>query len=476
MKAIKQIKHYTLTRELGRGVMGEVFEAIDNNTKKKYAIKAIASKKISDSRAFESFRQELKLLHKINHVNIIKIIAVERTTNNMYLVLEYANGGNLYEYLNYYKKRYGSPPPENTVQFFIRQVVKGLEHMHSNNIIHRDIKLENILLHFPQCNEQVDYNNCSIDEAIIKIADLGYGKELAEEGVAQTFCGTPMCMAPEIVKVYDCFNNEKSNLKQYNNKVDLWSLGTITYELIFGTPPFNGRNVNELFQHIKGGKLIMPNKSSASIEVISFLNGLLQFNPEKRLDWKGINNHVYITEKSKNFTLIDIENIDPEKNLNLQEDAKDLNNFLWVFIKPKNKEIILDKVDESILVKDNNKNKKEINIFESQHKISVYEEAKEEIDIARQTLALNNPNHNNLTNPDKNQKEMIVNTEEETIKIEYTSEKSNIKEPEITTNICDNIEKIIFAENNCAEKESNNKTNQIDCKCNINLFLKFSIF
>ena len=95
-KGIKMIKNYRIIKEIGRGAMGEVFEAIDDKTQKLFAIKAIASKKINDAHAFESFRRELKLLHSLNHTNIIKINGIEKTANNIYLILEYANGGNLY--------------------------------------------------------------------------------------------------------------------------------------------------------------------------------------------------------------------------------------------------------------------------------------------------------------------------------------------------------------------------------------------
>jgi len=239
--------------------------------------------------------------------------------------------------------------------------------MHERNIIHRDVKLENILIHFPQLGDQVNYDDVDIEECIIKIADLGYGKELAESGVAQTFCGTPMCMAPEMVNVYDCYNDNKQTLK-YNSKVDLWSLGTITYELLFGIPPFQGKTIDELFKQIKSKKCNIPSKTSISIESISFLNGLLQFNADLRFDWKQITSHSFIVDKAHNFHIIDVEQVDPDKHLNLlEEDSKNLNNFLWVLIKPKNTEVELDKVGEKTLnllgkIEDDNK---EVNILDN---------------------------------------------------------------------------------------------------------------
>ncbi len=183
----------------GRGIWG-----CRRKTNKIVAIKAISSKKVTDPGAFVSFRIELKILHKLKHINIIKILGKEKTANNIYLVLDYANGGNLFEYLSYHKKTYNAPSSEQIVQFLTRQITNGLKYLHQLNIIHRDIKLENILLHFPEKKEQVNYSK---EEAIIKIADLGYGKELSDSWVAQTFCGKPMCMAPEMVGVLDAYNN-----------------------------------------------------------------------------------------------------------------------------------------------------------------------------------------------------------------------------------------------------------------------------
>jgi len=367
MKGIKKIKQYRLIKRIGSGSVGEVYEAMDDKLDKRVAVKSISTKKITDAHAFDSFRRELKILHSLNHSNIIKISGIEKTSNNIYLILEYANGGNLFEYLSYYKERHNTPPPEKIVQFFVRQIVKGLEYMHERNIIHRDVKLENILIHFPQLGDQVNYDDVDVEECIIKIADLGYGKELAESGVAQTFCGTPMCMAPEMVNVYDCYNDNKQTLK-YNSKVDLWSLGTITYELLFGIPPFQGKTIDELFKQIKSKKCNIPSKTSISIESISFLNGLLQFNADLRFDWKQITSHSFIVDKAHNFHIIDVEQVDPDKHLNLlEEDSKNLNNFLWVLIKPKNTEVELDKVGEKTLnllgkIEDDNK---EVNILDN---------------------------------------------------------------------------------------------------------------
>jgi len=167
----------------------------------------------------DNFKRELKLLHGLNHNNIIKIHGIEKTTNNTYLILEYCNGGNLYEYLTFHLNKYKSPIPENQIQFIMKQFIQGLEYMHKNKIVHRDIKLENILLNFDsipniynQNQEQVkiDYNKVNIFDCSVKIADLGYARELDGCSVASTICGTPMTMAPDIIKLSENIGlNEK---------------------------------------------------------------------------------------------------------------------------------------------------------------------------------------------------------------------------------------------------------------------------
>ena len=350
MKGIKQIKHYRLTREIGKGTTGNVYEAIDEKTNKLLAVKSILSAKLKDKRVMENFKRELKLLHGLNHNNIVKIAGVEKTVNNIYLILEYCNGGNLYEYLHFYTRLHGAALPEENVQVILRQLIDGLEYMHNCRTIHRDIKLENILVNFnsvPNIVEgsavfKIDYSQMNLLDITVKIADLGYARELEGAGVASTMCGTPITMAPDIVT--NAFNKDN----KYNNKIDLWSLGAITYELIVGRPVFSSNSITQLFEEIMSGRYMLPKNLKISIEAISFINGLLQFYPEKRMNWNQIRNHPFIVNEVKNFHYIDlttVENI-PE---NRMVDTKDCENFLWVLYQTKFAENIhIDKIDVEI--------------------------------------------------------------------------------------------------------------------------------
>ena len=220
--------------------------------------------------------------------------------------------------------------------------------MHKNKIVHRDIKLENILLNFNsisnilnpnQESTKLDYSKLSLFDSTVKIADLGYSRELDGASLASTMCGTPITMAPDIIM--------NGGDKKYNSKADLWSLGAITYELLTGILPFNGNNINHLVENIIKGKYSFPSSLKISLEAIVFVNGLLQFYPIKRYDWNQIVSHLFIINETSSFTIIDIEKIDfDSNNCNLLEnDTKDCGNFLWIIFKYSLKNISLNKLE-----------------------------------------------------------------------------------------------------------------------------------
>ncbi len=162
MKAIKKIKEYLLLTEIGRGSFGIVYEALSETTNKLYAIKALSSENFKNPRVLDQLKNELKILFSLNHQNIIKIIGVEKTINNIYLILEYCNGGTLLDYVTWYKKTHNKNIPEEIIQKILKQIIEGLKYMHKSNIIHRDIKLENILINFDDHEIEFKHNNNNI--------------------------------------------------------------------------------------------------------------------------------------------------------------------------------------------------------------------------------------------------------------------------------------------------------------------------
>jgi len=133
--------------------------------------------------------------------------------------------------------------------------------------------------------------------------------------------GTPTSLAPEIINNYRNFKSSKSygSQKSYNSKVDLWSLGTILYELLFGVPPFYATTIEDLFSKIIEGKYNIPPNTKISIEALNFLNGLLQFKSDFRIDWDEIRIHPFFVNKFRDLHLIDVEQVNPDKNTVLAE-------------------------------------------------------------------------------------------------------------------------------------------------------------
>ena len=391
MKGIKQINNFCLTRQIVKGATAIVYEGIDNKTNTIVAVKAIATAKFQDKRTSEYFRRELKLLRQLNHDNIIKIKGVEKTAHNLYLILEYCNGGNLLEYKVYYNKTKKAELNEFFIQKILRQLVNGLEYMHNNHTVHRDIKLENILLNFnkfpntvkkDEQPKKVEYSEVSLNDSFtIKIADLGYARELEGAGMASTICGTPITMAPDIA-----LNNNNKDKHEYNNKADLWSLGACTYELLIGQPPFYARTYQELFQQINNGKYTLPKNMKLSVEVISFINGLLQFYPEKRFDWEQIKNHPFIKNDVTTFHFIDLKTVKEGDAKNLELNTKNCDNFLWLNFKTDALNVNLDKVNVETVKEPELKKKIEENKIENEEIKKALEEEKKKIEEEKKKL------------------------------------------------------------------------------------------
>ena len=255
--------------------------------------------------------------------------------------MEYCNGGNLGEYKRFYEKATKTNLNEFFIQKIIRQIADGLEYMHKNNIIHRDIKLDNILLNFNKFGnyaikgnlpKRVKLDQVTLNDSFtIKIADLGYSKDIEGSNLGSTILGTPFHMSPDVVGNY----MDKDGGKKYNTSVDLWSLGTITYQLLTGKAPFIGNNVDEIFEHIMKGKYSLPPTMTVSVEIITFINGLLQFYPEKRLNWEQIKSHPFLTKDIGNFNFIQLNSLTENEKKQIEMNSKDCDNLLWILFKGK---------------------------------------------------------------------------------------------------------------------------------------------
>lgn len=296
-----KIKDYELFKEIGRGNFGVVYL-----TKKKNYSYLLSTKVIDMSKMTQVMMNylqfEIDIMRELStHPNIVTIFDVIKSQTHCYVVMEYINGGSLEECL----ERYGKPFPIVIIQHFMRQIVSGVRFMHSKKIMHRDIKLENILVNF---KTEEDKNKLNLLSSEVKIIDFGLSKKLGTNEVAHTLVGSPINMDPHILQKF----NKPEKIKQlegYNEKADIWSLGTICYEMLTDQKLFNVDNIEELLSKIEKGNYAIPTNIQLSNEVISFLNGMLQYEGDLRLSAEQLYHHEFLVKNVKDFVNVQLNKI-----------------------------------------------------------------------------------------------------------------------------------------------------------------------
>ena len=292
-KKIVKVNDYVLFKKIGKGSFGEVYLTENEKTHKIYATKRIHTAILKSRDAIKYLKNEINIMKKLDHENIIKLHESLQSSNNVYLVMDYINGGSLSDFLNEYKLKNGCAFPQHIIQYFLRQIVQGLIYIHSKKIIHRDLKLDNILLNFPSNipKESRDYS-----QSQIRIIDFGLS---AQTDLAKSVVGTPISMDPVILNKYKKAGG-KEKFKYYDKKADIWSLGVITYEMLTGQNLFKATNLAELLNKVEKGDYSLEVKD-LSDEIISFLNCMLQFDPEKRLSAVELSKHQFLTGDVNSF-------------------------------------------------------------------------------------------------------------------------------------------------------------------------------
>ena len=219
----KTIDDYTFQKLIGKGSFGEVYLAKKQNSDKLYAIKMI-DKKLADTKMRRYFEYEIKILKMLNHPNIVKLEKLKISLHNYYIIMEYVNGGELSNYLKRYKLKYGKAFPEEIVQYLMKQIVDALVYIHDKNIIHRDLKLENIMVSF---DSEKDKEELNMMKAKIKIIDFGFAIILlSDDYLTNTAVGTMLYMDPTILEEF--YKQAKVDKKRgYGKEADIWSLGCI---------------------------------------------------------------------------------------------------------------------------------------------------------------------------------------------------------------------------------------------------------
>ena len=284
------IEDLTLLKCLGRGAFGEVYLTSKKGTQQKFATKKISKKLCKNSKYKKYFDNEMQILKEISHENIVKLYEKKETTNNYFLVMELCNGGSLTDCLEEYQNKNGKPFSEEIVQYLMKQIIGAIKYLHNKNIIHRDIKLDNILVNF---DSEEDKKNRNMLKSKVKIIDFGFARHLSPEELTISIVGTPINMDPGILKMLSKKQKLEHFVKyEYDKKADIWSLGTICYEMLIGKSVFDSKSMTELIDKIKIGKYSMSKKFSK--ETFSFLNGMLKYDLKKRKTADQLYNHPFL--------------------------------------------------------------------------------------------------------------------------------------------------------------------------------------
>jgi aurora kinase len=259
-----KIKDFEILKELGCGSFGRVFLARHLKTRVLYAIKAIDKKDKTNIEEKPYFRRELEVMYKIHHPNVVKLFGHFEDNNYCYFIMEYISKGNVYNLLTLDKKKQISPKVVATI---MKDVISAVYFLHNMNppIIHRDIKPENVLL-----NEGI----------IAKLTDFGWSNYIQEDKERKTVCGTPIYLAPEIIKE-----------QGHDKRVDIWCIGVLLFELITKKVPFQGKDLETLKSNILHLKISWPQEMNPDAK--DLISKILKLEPNQRMPLEEMLEHPF---------------------------------------------------------------------------------------------------------------------------------------------------------------------------------------
>ena len=320
-----KVGDYTLYKMLGKGSFGEVYLTTKANSSEILATKKLDKKQTDRPSVKKYFDNEISIMKELNHPNIVRFYDILASYSHYYVVMEYCNGGGLSNCLQKYKALYQRPFTQEIVQYLMRQIIEGLKFIHSHKIIHRDIKLDNILVKFSNEN---DKNNLNMLASQVKIIDFGLATRLGPENLTYTALGSPINMDPLILKKYNKAGGYLK-LQGYNEKADIWSLGTICYEMLTGEVMFKVNDLKDLVKKVESGNYTIPININFTKEAVSFLNAMLQYKGDDRLSAEELALHDFIVKNVKDFSKVDLNMVSDKidrngLNINIKE-----NQTIW---------------------------------------------------------------------------------------------------------------------------------------------------
>lgn len=271
---VKRVGNYLLGRTLGTGSFGKVKLATHTITQEKVALKILDKDRIRDVADMERITREINVLKLLDHPNVIKLYEVIDTQRHIYIVMEYSDGGELFDYIVHH----GRLKEKEACRFF-HMLMNGVDYCHKHFVIHRDLKPENLLLN---------------SHRQLKIIDFGLSNRIKPGGMLKTACGSPCYAAPEMIEG-----------KMYAGQAsDIWSCGVILFALVCGYLPFEDQNTQALYQKILHARYRCPPTLSA--ECRHLIGKILNTDPTKRYTIEQIRQHPWYTENFPKDTVEEI--------------------------------------------------------------------------------------------------------------------------------------------------------------------------
>ncbi|TVY60721.1 Serine/threonine-protein kinase ATG1 [Lachnellula suecica] len=313
----KSVGSFTIEDEIGKGSFATVYRGKHKSSGALVAIKSVNLVKLN-KKLKDNLYCEIEILRCLHHPHIVALIDCRESASHIHLVMEYCELGDLSYFIKKRDKLADNPalkdmvrnypiPPagglnEVIVRHFLKQLASALEYMKKQDFIHRDVKPQNLLiLPSPQYTETATNPPLVMSARektlipivgltslpMLKIADFGFARALPETSLAETLCGSPLYMAPEILRY-----------EKYDARADLWSVGTVLFEMAFGRPPFRAANHVDLLRKIEQGedKIRFPKEAVVSSGMKELIMALLKRQPVDRIPFADFFGHRVVVE------------------------------------------------------------------------------------------------------------------------------------------------------------------------------------
>ena len=428
MKNNDFLSDYEIKETIGKGTFSIVKLGINKATNEKVAIKILKKKKMQRKKDKSRLDREISILKRLHHINVIKIHKITEEIDNYYIVMEYCENGELFNYIVAHQRL-----SEEETAYFFYQLINGLDYIHHKNIVHRDLKPENLLL--SQGN-------------VLKIVDFGLSNYYYPDGkLLSTPCGSPCYASPEMV----CGN-------KYNGfRIDIWSCGIIIFAMICGYLPFEDPNNEILFQKIMKCKVDYPDYLSD--DVLDIMNKIIVIDPNKRITIEQIKRHPFYLKGKDEFEKKHkdlVEQVEFDANKIDNNDIEDYNNdieddIIFKLNYNNNTELNIKKSKSSNFLKNKNfeynDNKNDLYLFQIKKRLEKFKLEKSIIKKENINKSVKQKENNHLKNNEKIKEAISKKFKINNDINKMISNKIKIKEiktGELSNNSFKNLEKEVF--------------------------------